>query len=93
MLGKLNVESASGTRKEYGKNLRYPLDIAESKQDVIKFDVFEYIPQRFDTDGGTAVLQVILLETVKIGKVSDQLYFQYLLELEMIKGLIGVGNL
>ena len=55
VLGKLNVESASGTRKEYGKNLRYPLDIAESKQDVIKFDVFEYIPQRFDTDGGTAV--------------------------------------
>ena len=44
-----------GQETSYGKNLRYPLDIAESKQDVIKFDVFEYIPQRFDTDGGTAV--------------------------------------
>ena len=48
------VESAGGTRKKYS-NLRYPIDIASSKQDVIKFDIYEYIPQEFSTSGGTAV--------------------------------------
>lgn len=48
------VASAGGTRTSYG-NYRYPVDIATSKQDVIKFDIYEYIPQQFTTSGGGAV--------------------------------------
>ena len=48
------VASNSGTRTSYG-NYRYPIDIAISKQDVIKFDIYEYIPQQFTADGGGGV--------------------------------------
>tara|TARA_Y100000356_G_C11245962_1_gene283974 strand:- start:34 stop:1362 length:1329 start_codon:yes stop_codon:yes gene_type:complete len=48
------VASAGGTETSYG-NYRYPIDIAISKQDVIKFDIYEYIPQQFTADGGGGV--------------------------------------
>ena len=48
------VASAGGTRTSYG-NYRYPIDIATSKQDVIKFDIYEYIPQEFSTSSGGGV--------------------------------------
>ena len=44
----------SGTETSYG-NYRYPIDIAISKQDVIKFDIYEYIPQQFSASGGGGV--------------------------------------
>ena len=48
------VASAGGTRIQYG-NFRYPIDIEKSKQDIIKFDIYEYIPQQFSTGGGQAL--------------------------------------
>ena len=48
------VASAGGTETSYG-NYRYPIDIAISKQDVIKFDIYEYIPQQFTASGGGGV--------------------------------------
>ena len=36
-------ESISGTRTIF-PNLRYPINIADSKQDIIKFDMHEYVP-------------------------------------------------
>ena len=49
-----SVASAGGTAISYG-NYRYPIDIATSKQDVIKFDIYEYIPQEFSTSSGGGV--------------------------------------
>ena len=48
------VASAGGTRIQYG-NFRYPIDIEKSKQDIIKFDIYEYVPQQFSTGGGQAI--------------------------------------
>ena len=48
------VASAGGTRTQYG-NFRYPIDIEKSKQDIIKFDIYEYVPQQFSSGGGQAV--------------------------------------
>lgn len=38
-------ESASGTRTSF-PNLRYPINIAKTKQDIIKFDMHEYVPSK-----------------------------------------------
>lgn len=48
------VASTGGTRAQYG-NFRYPIDIEKSKQDIIKFDIYEYVPQQFSTGGGQSV--------------------------------------
>lgn len=45
----LSQRSKPGTRSSYA-TLRYPIDIAETRQDIIKFDVMEYIPQEFGTE-------------------------------------------
>ena len=36
---------AGGTRNEF-PNLRYPMNIAKTKQDIIKFDMHEYLPSK-----------------------------------------------
>jgi len=36
-------ESADGTRTSF-PNLRYPINVADSKQDIVKFDMHEYVP-------------------------------------------------
>jgi len=38
-------ESVSGTRTSF-PNLRYPINIAKTKQDIIKFDMHEYVPSK-----------------------------------------------
>jgi hypothetical protein len=38
-------ESVSGTRTSF-PNLRYPMNIAKTKQDIIKFDMHEYVPSK-----------------------------------------------
>ena len=38
-------ESADGTRTSF-PNLRYPINVAKSKQDIIKFDMHEYVPSK-----------------------------------------------
>jgi len=46
-------ESLSGTKNSFA-NLRYPEDLASSKQDVIRFDMFEYVAGQLnskDVDG------------------------------------------
>ena len=43
---KKETESSKKTRKSY-PNLRYPLDLANTKQDVIKFTMLEYQPKKF----------------------------------------------
>ena len=37
--------AAKGTRNEF-PNLRYPINIAKTKQDIIKFDMHEYVPSK-----------------------------------------------
>ena len=37
------TEAAAGTRTKF-PNLRYPMNVADSKQDIIKFDMHEYVP-------------------------------------------------
>jgi len=41
----------SGTRTEF-PNLRYPVNLADTKQDIIKFDMHEYVPSK--AAGGTS---------------------------------------
>ena len=43
--------NADGTRRNF-PNLRYPINVADSKQDIIKFDMHEYVPSEV---GKTAV--------------------------------------
>ena len=43
-------ESVSGTRTSF-PNLRYPINIADSKQDIIKFDMHEYVPSKAAPSG------------------------------------------
>jgi hypothetical protein len=43
---KKETESSKKTRKSY-PNLRYPIDLANTKQDVIKFTMLEYQPKKF----------------------------------------------
>jgi hypothetical protein len=43
---KKEIESSKKTRKSY-PNLRYPLDLANTMQDVIKFTILEYQPKKF----------------------------------------------
>ena len=48
-------ESVSGTRTSF-PNLRYPINVADSKQDIIKFDMHEYVPSEVGkTSTGDAV--------------------------------------
>ena len=44
-------ESVSGTRTSF-PNLRYPMNVADSKQDIIKFDMHEYVPSKVGEIGG-----------------------------------------
>jgi len=37
--------STEGTRSSF-PNLRYPINVADSKQDIIKFDMHEYVPSK-----------------------------------------------
>lgn len=43
--GEQTEESVSDTRNNF-PNLRYPINIADSKQDIIKFDMHEYVPSK-----------------------------------------------
>ena len=43
------IASSNATRKSY-PNLRYPIDLANTKQDVIKFTMLEYQPKKFSED-------------------------------------------
>ena len=38
------IESAKGTNVEIPKETRYPIDIADTKQDIMQFDMLEYQP-------------------------------------------------
>ena len=42
----LNMDSAAGTREEF-PNCRYPLDIGSLTMDVMKFDMYKYVPNKF----------------------------------------------
>jgi len=44
---KKETESSKKTRKSY-PNLRYPINLANTKQDVIKFTMLEYQPKKFN---------------------------------------------
>jgi hypothetical protein len=37
--------NADGTKRNF-PNLRYPINVADSKQDIIKFDMHEYVPSK-----------------------------------------------
>lgn len=39
-----------GTGTGYGQGLKYPLNLQELQQDIIKFDVLKYAPDEFKTD-------------------------------------------
>jgi len=43
-------ESTEGTRTSF-PNLRYPINVADSKQDIIKFDMHEYVPSEVGKSG------------------------------------------
>ena len=43
--------STEGTRSNF-PNLRYPITIASTKQDIIKFDMHEYVPSKVGQIGG-----------------------------------------
>ena len=42
----LNMDSAEGTREQF-PNCRYPLDIGSLTMDVMKFDMYKYVPNKF----------------------------------------------
>ena len=42
----LNTASAKGTREQF-PNCRYPLDIGSLTMDVMKFDMYKYVPNKF----------------------------------------------
>jgi hypothetical protein len=42
----LNMDSAGGTREQF-PNCRYPLDIGSLTMDVMKFDMYKYVPNKF----------------------------------------------
>ena len=42
----LNTDSSKGTREEF-PNCRYPLDIGSLTMDVMKFDMYKYVPNKF----------------------------------------------
>ena len=42
----LNMDSAGGTRDQF-PNCRYPLDIGSLTMDVMKFDMYKYVPNKF----------------------------------------------
>ena len=42
----LNMDSAEGTREKF-PNCRYPLDIGSLTMDVMKFDMYKYVPNKF----------------------------------------------
>lgn len=44
------------TRFEFS-NLKYPSDLADTNQDVVKFTMFKFIPKKLNTGGGTFGLQ------------------------------------
>ena len=45
-----DIASATQTRKQFGNSV-YPLDLGQTKQDVIKFTMVEYVPQDFNQSG------------------------------------------
>ena len=47
-----NIQATKGTRDNFKQNgvLTYPIDIADTKQDVIKFDMLKYKPKKFDKE-------------------------------------------
>ena len=46
----LSIASSPQTRKQFGNSV-YPLDLGQTKQDVIKFTMVEYVPQDFNQSG------------------------------------------
>ena len=47
-------ESAEGTRTQF-PTLIHPADLGSSKQDVIRFDMHEYVPGELTQGGGQAL--------------------------------------
>ena len=45
-----DIPASDKTRNQFGDSV-YPLDLGQTKQDVIKFTMVEYIPQDFNQSG------------------------------------------
>ena len=45
------ISANAETRKSFPKNLKYPADLQNTVQDVIKFNMVEYAPKSFSTGG------------------------------------------
>ena len=46
-----NNQKNTGTRKQFGKDLKFPLDLGSSTMDVIKFDMLEFKPRKITNKG------------------------------------------
>ena len=64
-----SVDSAEGTRNSF-PTLKYPLDIDSTKQDVLKIDMLEYVPQTFSDNQFGFERNDVLGERNSIGSVT-----------------------
>ena len=69
------VSSKEGTRKSYGDDMKYPINLALEVQDVIKFSILEYVPSLQGAPGRERIVTLkggspIVAGSTRIGVIT-----------------------